>query len=219
MPVAVGARGDTVLDVGRVELARRVVGGGGGELGGRAVGVVDALEERGQRLEAFLHAFETGDEVFGTTFEARDGVGAKVGNGQQFTRVPRADLAGPGEWGTHTPSRPTGPNGQSCAECHNLPAVGGMSVMTEVRAGYVDEDGTFTPLYGDTLYQLFSVPPHRCQVEIPVEANVIARRAPIPLFGAGLVEAIADETILANEDPADADGGGISGRAARMFIS
>jgi CxxC motif-containing protein (DUF1111 family) len=49
---------------------------------------------------------------------------------------------------------------------------------------------------------------------IPKEANVIARRIPIPLFGAGLVEAIPDETIVGLEDPDDANGDGISGRAA-----
>ena len=38
---------------------------------------------------------------------------------------------------------------------------------------------------------------------MPPEANIIARRVPIPVFGAGLVEAIADETILALEDPDD----------------
>ena len=49
---------------------------------------------------------------------------------------------------------------------------------------------------------------------MPAEAVIIARRIPIPLFGAGLVEAIPDETILALEDPDDRDGDGISGRAA-----
>ncbi len=37
---------------------------------------------------------------------------------------------------------------------------------------------------------------------------------PIPLFGAGLVEAVPDETLLALEDPFDRDRDGISGRAA-----
>jgi CxxC motif-containing protein (DUF1111 family) len=108
-------------------------------------------------------------------------------------------------------------NGNSCAVCHSVPAIGGVSAMTEVRAGYRDENGKFTALYGGTLYHLFSTPPHRCQVQIPPEANVIARRAPIPLFGAGLVEAIADETIIALEDPDDRDGDGIRGRAARII--
>ena len=108
-------------------------------------------------------------------------------------------------------------NGNSCAVCHSVPAIGGVSTMTEVRGGYRDEDGKFTALNGGTLYHLFSTPPHRCQVQIPPEANVIARRAPIPLFGAGLVEAIPDETIIALEDPDDRDGDGIRGRAARII--
>jgi CxxC motif-containing protein (DUF1111 family) len=108
-------------------------------------------------------------------------------------------------------------NGNSCAVCHSVPSIGGVSTMTEVRGGYRDEDGKFHALNGGTLYHLFSTPPHRCQVQIPPEANVIARRAPIPLFGAGLVEAIADETILALEDPDDRDGNGIRGRAARII--
>jgi len=43
---------------------------------------------------------------------------------------------------------------------------------------------------------------------------VIARRAPIPVFGAGLVEAIPDEVLLALEDPFDRNRDGVSGRAA-----
>lgn len=108
-------------------------------------------------------------------------------------------------------------NGTSCAVCHSVPAVGGVSTMTEVRGGYRDEDGKFTALNGGTLYHVFSTPPHRCQVEIPPEANVIARRTPIPVFGAGFVEAIPDATILALEDPDDRDGDGIRGRAGRVI--
>ena len=37
---------------------------------------------------------------------------------------------------------------------------------------------------------------------------------PIPLFGAGLVEAIPDETLRSLEDPIDRNGDGVSGRAA-----
>ena len=88
--------------------------------------------------------------------------------------------------------------------------------MTEVRAGYRDEEGRFHELNGGTLYHLFSIPDHFCQVQIPPEANVVARRAVIPLFGAGLVEAIPDEAILALDDPDDRDGDGISGRAGRI---
>ncbi len=39
-------------------------------------------------------------------------------------------------------------NGTSCAVCHSIPAIGGISTMTEVRAGYREEDGTFRELAG-----------------------------------------------------------------------
>ncbi|MGH9674232.1 MAG: di-heme oxidoredictase family protein [Bryobacteraceae bacterium] len=107
-------------------------------------------------------------------------------------------------------------NGTSCAGCHNVPAIGGAGTITEVRAGRRDEDGEFHELPGGTLFHLFSIPDHRCQVKIPPEANVIARRISIPLFGAGLIEAIPDATLIALEDPEDANGDGVSGRAARI---
>ena len=107
-------------------------------------------------------------------------------------------------------------NNTSCAGCHSVPALGGIAPVTTVRAGIRDSDGNFRdfdPSRG-SLFQLFSIPTHGCQSVIPPEANVIARRVPIPLFGAGLVEAIPDATLLALEDPLDADGDGVSGRAA-----
>lgn len=41
----------------------------------------------------------------------------------------------------------------------------------------------------------------------------VSRRLPPPVFGMGLIEGIPDSEILAWEDPGDADGDGISGRA------
>jgi CxxC motif-containing protein (DUF1111 family) len=110
-------------------------------------------------------------------------------------------------------------NGTSCAVCHNVPAVGGTSAILETRVGRRDSQGNFVPLdeTGETLVHLFSVPTHGCQPAIPPDATVIARRAPIPLFGAGLVELIPDADLLALEDPADANGDGVSGRAARLL--
>jgi CxxC motif-containing protein (DUF1111 family) len=110
-------------------------------------------------------------------------------------------------------------NGASCAVCHHSPAVGGMSAVLETRAGYVDaETGAFRGLdsTGETLLQLFSIPTHGCQPQIPDDVNVIARRAPIPLFGAGLVEAIPDGAILDWADPEDLNRDGVSGRAGMV---
>jgi CxxC motif-containing protein (DUF1111 family) len=111
-------------------------------------------------------------------------------------------------------------NANSCGVCHNVPAVGGVSLVSEVRAAYRDEEGRIRALTGadgaplDTLFHLFSIPTHGCQPSIPPEANIIARRVPIPLFGGGLVEDIPDEVLLNLADPDDRDGDGISGRAA-----
>ena len=79
------------------------------------------LVQGGQAAEAYEEAFEIGDEMFEARFNALDGVGANVGDGTRFTRVPRADLNGPGQWARHTPTRITGPNAQACAGCHLEP--------------------------------------------------------------------------------------------------
>jgi len=80
------------------------------------------LVRAGQEEDAFEEAFEHGDELFETRFNVLDGVGANVGQGQRFTRVPRADLNGPGEWAQHFPARATGPNAQACNSCHAEPS-------------------------------------------------------------------------------------------------
>jgi CxxC motif-containing protein (DUF1111 family) len=117
-----------------------------------------------------------------------------------------------------TPEEGLGPafNGTSCAVCHNVPVIGGGGVILEIRAGYRDDAGDHAALNeaGDTLIHMLSTPSHGCQPIIPDDVTVIARRAPIPLFGAGLVEAIPDEVLLALEDPFDRDRDGVSGRAA-----
>jgi CxxC motif-containing protein (DUF1111 family) len=99
-------------------------------------------------------------------------------------------------------------NGTSCAVCHNLPAIGGFGNVSELRAAWV------APRPATALIHLFSIPEHECQPHVPVNATEVARRIPIPLFGAGLVEAIPDAILLALEDPADRNRDGISGRAA-----
>ena len=94
-------------------------------------------------------------------------------------------------------------NGTSCAVCHNIPTIGGAGTMAELRAGRRNANGEFETLdaSGDTLFHMFSVPGHGCQPVLPPDTNVFARRVPIPLFGAGLVEAIPDETLLRARRP------------------
>ena len=77
--------------------------------------------------ERFGRAFLFGDEFFEFTQNVIGGAGTNVGDGSRFTRVPKADLtrgsdlSKPRQWLDHLPERSTGPNGQSCIECHNRP--------------------------------------------------------------------------------------------------
>jgi len=74
----------------------------------------------GQNAQAFQQSFALGDGMFAAKFHAGDGGGANVGVGERYTRMPRADLTGAGQWATHTPARATGPNATGCTGCHNL---------------------------------------------------------------------------------------------------
>ena len=109
-------------------------------------------------------------------------------------------------------------NGTSCAVCHSIPAVGGTGTIAEVRAGRRNARGEFEPFdeSGETLFHLFSLPTHGCQPIMPSDAGIVARRVPIAVFGAGLVEAIPDDTLIALEDPNDRNGDGVSGRAGAV---
>ena len=89
------------------------------------------------RDQLFDMLIERGDDFFDNLFtsEAPFGAGGNVGQGQLFTRVPRADLNAPGQWANHSPSRATGPNAQSCIECHTVPEHdgSGFSALNAIR--------------------------------------------------------------------------------------
>jgi hypothetical protein len=121
---------------------------------------------RRQPHEAFENAFELGDEIFASEFNSLDGVGANVGRGQRFNRVPRADLKGPREWFNHTPPRPTGPNAQACTNCHAVPF----------------EDGA-----GPVVMNVLRDPLRTGQL-----GSFIQRNTP-HLFGSGAVQRLAEE--------------------------
>lgn len=124
------------------------------------------LVSAGEQAEAFEMAFEAGDELFETRFNSFDGVGAKVGQNQRFTHVPRADLNGPGEWAQHQPARATGPNAEACLACHNEPF----------------EDGA----------GLASTNVHRDPQHSGVMGSFIERSTP-HLFGLGALQVLAEE--------------------------
>jgi hypothetical protein len=117
------------------------------------------------RNESFADVFEIGDTFFSTPFNALDGGGINVGNGQRYTRIPRADLRGPGQWFSQSPARATGPNAAACSDCHQVPGDG---------AGPAADNVHRDPLRNGNLNQM------------------IERNTP-HLFGLGGVQVLAEE--------------------------
>ncbi len=99
----------------------------------------------------FDDAFEAGDGLFQTNFNALDGVGANVGDGKRFTRAPRADLNGTLQWNKHTPGRVTGPNSDACNGCHEQALRGDdVKLFSGDDARFSHADGTpITDVSGD----------------------------------------------------------------------
>jgi Tol biopolymer transport system component len=117
-----------------------------------------------------------------------------------------------------TPADGLGPvfNAASCATCHNRPWIGGTSNELVTRIGAAGPGG-FDPLVGQggPVIQTQGIDTPTCSVAgetVPAGATIVAPRDPPALFGLGLIEAIADESILRRADPDDRDGDGISGR-------
>src|SRR5437867_11838858 len=102
-------------------------------------------------------------------------------------------------------------NGKSCAECHAVPSVGGsepnLGVARETRIGRLF-NGVFDPLDGSVsvnrgggLLQQRAINLPGCHLKgeaVPAEATFVSLRNSPPLFGAGLIEAIPEATIVAN---------------------
>jgi CxxC motif-containing protein (DUF1111 family) len=103
-------------------------------------------------------------------------------------------------------------NDTSCVVCHAAGGVGGASRRTVTRFGKTT-NGVFDPLsaQGGSLLQARAIDPAFREV-IPGAANTIAKRVTTPLFGAGLIEAIPDASLIAAAAAAKPDG--VKGRAA-----
>ena len=104
-------------------------------------------------------------------------------------------------------------NADSCRACHQDPVIGGAggNDVNVLRYGFRDlETGEYQALHYASLSRsaLNTFDP----AEIEAEANVVEARNPPSLLGLGLLGEIAEEIIVANADPDDEDGDGISGR-------
>lgn len=106
-------------------------------------------------------------------------------------------------------------NGDSCRACHFDPVLGGSGPrdLNVLRQGLLAQDGSYLePGAGSIL--------HRASVDFAEGlaadsgAAIFELRQTPHLFGGGLIEGIPSAVIAAAEDPEDANGDGVSGRAA-----
>jgi CxxC motif-containing protein (DUF1111 family) len=118
-----------------------------------------------------------------------------------------------------SPNTGLGPifNDVSCATCHSGDGRGQLRNAL-IRIGE-PENGFLGELGGPQIQDRAIAGAEAETVPLGVFTSV---RLPPPVFGSGLIEAIPEAAILANADPDDADGDGISGRpnfvAAAAFV-
>ena len=115
-----------------------------------------------------------------------------------------------------TPQTGLGPifNDNSCLACHGVPAPGGASGRTVTRFG-LTTNGVFDPLASldGSLLHAKAINP-AVQETVPKIANTTTLRLTTPLYGAGLIEAIPDATLIANA--ALAKPAGVKGRPSMV---
>ena len=105
-------------------------------------------------------------------------------------------------------------NGDSCRGCHLAPVMGGAGGLDVdvVRFAKREDNGDIVQLDSGPAVSRLAV--HgAARDELNPEANIIETRQTPSLLGLGLVDRLPEAALLANADPEDADGDGISGRA------
>jgi CxxC motif-containing protein (DUF1111 family) len=87
-------------------------------------------------------------------------------------------------------------NAQSCADCHQNPVTGASSQISALRAGHVDIVGNFVDAPGGSLINDRAIDP-KIQELVPGSENVRTFRMATNAYGAGFVEAINSNTLVA----------------------
>ena len=95
-------------------------------------------------------------------------------------------------------------NDTACANCHDVPKIGGGSTIIETRFGRIGSNGKFDPMTekGGSLIQSQGLGRLNASCNFvgetpPATATIIARRRTTPLFGLGLVDAVPDDAFKA----------------------
>lgn len=107
-----------------------------------------------------------------------------------------------------------------CVACHEKPVPGGASGRYRdylLIGQELSQDGAFV-FVGVNGVQPQYILSDDLRFPSPPEVNLSATRNAIPLFGVGLLSEIPEAEIVANADPDDRDGDGISGRPNYVSI-
>ena len=104
-------------------------------------------------------------------------------------------------------------NVSSCHSCHEFPTTGGSSTLYRnfFLVGDIRNNDMVAVLDDDQLVARGVSYERTMREPIPLTADIVAQRNAPPMFGLGFFERIRSNAILANRDPSDADGDGISG--------
>jgi len=110
-------------------------------------------------------------------------------------------------------------NAQSCGECHQNPVTGGVSQITEVRAGRLTAFGRFIDHPGGSLIHSRAIDA-TAQEHILPGHDVRTLRTSLNTLGDGFVEAIANSTLLAiAQRQPTLSGGVIAGQAIGVPVN
>src|SRR5262245_10348346 len=109
-------------------------------------------------------------------------------------------------------------NATSCGECHQTPVTGGISQITELRAGYYDGQ-RFTDAPGGSLINDRAINAS-IQEFVPDDSNVRTFRTSLNTLGDGFIESIADDTLrkIAESQPTRT-GGRIAGQVISVPVA
>jgi len=110
-------------------------------------------------------------------------------------------------------------NAQACSECHQNPVTGGISQITELRAGHRDGAGNFVDAPGGSLINDRATNAG-IQERVPGAENIRTFRSSLNVLGDGFIEAINSNTIVAvaNAQPGQSNGA-IAGQVIQVPLS
>jgi CxxC motif-containing protein (DUF1111 family) len=109
-------------------------------------------------------------------------------------------------------------NAQGCVECHQNPVTGGISQISELRAGHLDGAGNFVDAPGGSLINDRAVDAS-IQERVPGAENIRTFRMSTNTLGNGFIEAINSNTLvaIANAQPGQS-GGQIAGQVIQVPV-